>query len=69
MCRPVQSDIWPEDQMLANAASTSQHFAMIKQNSENERMDSIIAQMKNLLQGMNDTKELAGLLKLSKLLS
>ena len=41
------------------------HFAMIKQKSENKRMDqstlslkghSIIAQMKNLSQGMNDTK-------------
>ena len=34
------------------------HFAMIKQKSENERMEqsTVSLRMKNLWQGMNDTK-------------
>ena len=58
----MQSDIWPEDQMLP---VLHKGFAMIKQKSENERLEqstlskkgqSIIALMKNLSQSMNDTK-------------
>ena len=40
--RPVQSDIWPEDQTQSNGQMLPilhKHFAMIKQKSGNERME------------------------------